>query len=73
MHDPRKQQLAAIKRIMSYVKGMISHGLHLHSSSPASMVTYTDTDWAGCPDTDTDTNWSGSRVACSFISPVPTS
>jgi histone deacetylase 1/2 len=51
MHDPRKQHLAAIKRILHYVKGTLSHGLQLHSSSPASMVTYTDADWAGCPDT----------------------
>jgi hypothetical protein len=51
MHDPREQHLAAIKRILRYVKGMLSHGLQFHSSSPASMVTYTDTDWAGCPDT----------------------
>jgi hypothetical protein len=51
MHDPREQHLAAIKRILRYVKGMLSHGLQLHSSSPASMVTYTNADWAGCPDT----------------------
>jgi hypothetical protein len=27
MHDPRKQHLAAIKRILCYVKGTLSHGL----------------------------------------------
>jgi histone deacetylase 1/2 len=51
MHDPRKQHLAAIKRIFRYIKGTLSHGLQLHSSSPASMVIYTDADWAGCPNT----------------------
>ncbi|XP_051196890.1 uncharacterized mitochondrial protein AtMg00810-like [Lolium perenne] len=51
MHDPREQHLAAIKRILRYVKGTISHGLQLHSSSPHSMVTYTNADWAGYPDT----------------------
>jgi hypothetical protein len=51
MHNPREQHLAAIKRILRYIKGMLSHVLQLHSSSPASMVTYTDADWAGCPDT----------------------
>jgi hypothetical protein len=51
MHAPREHHLAAIKRILRYVKGMLSHGLQLHSSSPASMVTYTNADWAGCPDT----------------------
>jgi hypothetical protein len=51
MHDPREQHLAAIKHILRYVKGTLSHGLQLHLSSLASMVTYTDADWAGCPDT----------------------
>jgi hypothetical protein len=51
MHDPREQHLVAIKRILRYVKGTLSHGLQLHSSLPASMVTYTDVDWTGCPDT----------------------
>jgi hypothetical protein len=27
MHDPREQHLASIKRILRYVKGMLSHGL----------------------------------------------
>jgi hypothetical protein len=49
MHGPREQHLAAIKRILRYVKGTMSHELQLHSSSLPSMVTYTDTDWAGCP------------------------
>jgi hypothetical protein len=56
MHDPREQHLAAIKCILRYIKGTLSHGLQLHSSSPASMVTYTDTDWAGCPDTQRSTS-----------------
>ena len=51
MHDPREQQLAAIKRILCYVKGTLSHGLQLYSTSPDSMIAYTDADWAGCPDT----------------------
>jgi hypothetical protein len=44
MHNPCELHLAAIKCIMRYVKGTLSHGLQLHSSSPASMVTYTDAD-----------------------------
>jgi hypothetical protein len=46
MHDPHELHLAAIKRILRYVKGTLSHGLQLHSSSLVSIVTYTD--WAGC-------------------------
>jgi histone deacetylase 1/2 len=51
MHDLREQYLAAIKRILRYIKGTLFYGLQLYSSSLASMVTYTDADWAGCPDT----------------------
>jgi hypothetical protein len=51
MHDLREQHLAAIKRILRYIKGTLSHGLQLHLSSLVSMVTYTDADWVGCPDT----------------------
>jgi hypothetical protein len=34
MHDPCEQHLAAIKRILCYIKGMLSHGIQLHLSSP---------------------------------------
>jgi hypothetical protein len=51
MHDPREQHLAAIKLILHNVKGTLSHRLRLYFSSPAYMVTYTDADWAGYPDT----------------------
>jgi hypothetical protein len=51
MHDPREQHLAAIKRILRYVNGMMSHRLQLHSTSLDYMVTYTYANWASCPDT----------------------
>ena len=38
MHDPREQHLAAIKRILRYVKSTISHGLQLYSTSSDSMI-----------------------------------
>nr|XP_020189339.2 uncharacterized mitochondrial protein AtMg00810-like [Aegilops tauschii subsp. strangulata] len=49
MHDPREQHLAAIKRILRYIKGTLSHGLQLYSTLSDSMIT--DADRAGCPDT----------------------
>nr|GEV55139.1 ribonuclease H-like domain-containing protein [Tanacetum cinerariifolium] len=51
MHDPREPHLAAIKRILRYVLGTLDLGLHLYASSTASLVGYTDVDWAGCPST----------------------
>ncbi|WVZ68266.1 LOW QUALITY PROTEIN: hypothetical protein U9M48_017225 [Paspalum notatum var. saurae] len=50
MHDPREPHLALIKRILRYVKGTLSTGLHLGKSSPQSLTAYSDVDWAGCPD-----------------------
>lgn len=51
MHDPREPHLAALKRILRYVRGTLDFGLHLYSSSTTSLVGYTDADWAGCPST----------------------
>ncbi|XP_065871845.1 uncharacterized mitochondrial protein AtMg00810-like [Euphorbia lathyris] len=51
MHAPRTQHMAAIKRILRYVKGTLDYGLHLTASSLDSLVSYTDADWGGCPDT----------------------
>jgi hypothetical protein len=44
MYDPCEQHLAAIKRILRYIKGTLSHGFQLHLSSPVFMVTYTGAD-----------------------------
>jgi len=51
MHDPREPHLGAMKRILQYLQGTMDLGLHLHRTSPADLIVYTDTDWAGCPDT----------------------
>ena len=51
MHDPRESHLAALKRLLCYVRGTIDFGLVLHRSPSAELVVYTDADWAGCPDT----------------------
>jgi hypothetical protein len=51
MHDPRTPYLAHVKRILSYLKGTLDHGLQINSSSPTSLTVYSDAEWAGCPDT----------------------
>ena len=51
MHDPRESHIAALKRLLRYVRGTVDLGLVLHRSSSAELVVYTDADWAGCPDT----------------------
>jgi len=51
MHDPREPHLAALKRILRYVRGTLHLGLLLRPSTSTDLVVYTDADWAGCPDT----------------------
>jgi len=51
MHDPRESHLAALKRLLRYVRGTVGFGLVLHRSPTSELVVYTDADWAGCSDT----------------------
>jgi hypothetical protein len=52
MHDPREPHLAMLKRVLRYVKGTLSIGLHIGTGSITSLTaySYSDADWAGCPD-----------------------
>lgn len=51
MHDPREPHLAALKRILRYIRGTLHLGLLLRPSAQFDLVVYSDADWAGCPDT----------------------
>jgi hypothetical protein len=51
MHDPRTPHLTLLKRILRYVRGTATLGLHIRASSELSMTAYSDADWAGCPNT----------------------
>ncbi|KAI3518344.1 hypothetical protein L1887_06964 [Cichorium endivia] len=51
MHDPREEHMNALKRIIRYIQGTLDFGLHISPSSCSSLVSYTDADWGGCPDT----------------------
>jgi hypothetical protein len=51
MHDPREPHLAALKRLLCYLRGTVDYELLLHRSTSSELVVYTDADWAGCPDT----------------------
>ncbi|WVZ50769.1 LOW QUALITY PROTEIN: hypothetical protein U9M48_001994 [Paspalum notatum var. saurae] len=50
MHDPHEPHLTLIKWILRYVKGTISVDLHLGTGSVQSLTAYSDTDWAGYPE-----------------------
>jgi hypothetical protein len=51
MHDTCDCHLALLKRILRYLRGTTSLGLHLRASLTTSITAYTDADWDGCPDT----------------------
>ena len=51
MHDLGEPHLAALKRILRYVRGTLHLGLLLCPSAQSDLVVYSDADWAGCPDT----------------------
>ncbi|GKB21282.1 NBS-containing resistance-like protein [Tanacetum coccineum] len=41
----------ALKRILRYIRGTLDYGIHLYHSSVTKLVSYTDADLDGCPDT----------------------
>lgn len=48
MHQPKMSHFGAVKRILRYVKGSISHGLHF-VSSPLRLTAFADANWVGDP------------------------
>jgi hypothetical protein len=51
MHSPCDVHWSLVKRILRYIRGSMSPGIHIHPLSSSAMVAYSDADWAGCPDT----------------------
>jgi hypothetical protein len=56
MHAPRTPHLALVKRVLRYLRGTLDFGLALRASSSTSLMAYSDTDWAGCPDSHRSTS-----------------
>jgi hypothetical protein len=44
MHDPRETHLAALKRILRYIRGTLHLGLHLRPLTQDDLVVYSDAD-----------------------------
>jgi len=51
MHDPREPHLAALKRILRYIRRTLNLFLVLRPTTQHVLVVYSDVDCAGCPDT----------------------
>jgi Reverse transcriptase (RNA-dependent DNA polymerase) len=50
MANPTDAHWQLVKRILRYVKGTLSHGLHFTSATDLALHAYYDVDWAGCLD-----------------------
>ncbi|KAI5332873.1 hypothetical protein L3X38_023002 [Prunus dulcis] len=48
MHNPRESHLAAVKRILRYLKGTLHLGLWFKKGQPL-LQAFSNADWAGCP------------------------
>ncbi|XP_026420706.1 uncharacterized protein LOC113316773 [Papaver somniferum] len=68
--------LVGIKRILRYLKGTIGLGITLRKGDISSVKAYTDSDWAGCPDTRRSTSgyavFMGSSLICWSSKKQPT-
>jgi hypothetical protein len=51
MQTPCHLHLAAVRRIIRYLRGSSGHGLFFSIGSSLCLITYSDVDWAGCPNT----------------------
>jgi len=49
MHTPRHLHLAAVRRIIRYLKGTSHRGLCFPAASSLTLLGYSDADYAGCP------------------------
>jgi len=68
MRKPTTNHMAAIKRLLRYLKQTIFHGIHLQKSGHPVLRTYSDADWAGNVDDRTST-----YVYISFLGSNPIS
>ncbi|XP_071700314.1 uncharacterized mitochondrial protein AtMg00810-like [Rutidosis leptorrhynchoides] len=51
MHAPMDIHMLALKRILRYIRSTLTKGLQLYKGDLTQLVSYTDADWGGCPDT----------------------
>ncbi|KAJ4906529.1 Reverse transcriptase Ty1/copia-type domain-containing protein [Raphanus sativus] len=51
MHEPTVGDFALLKRILRYVKGTSSMGMHIRKDSDLILSAFCDSDWSGCRET----------------------
>ncbi|XP_026433622.1 uncharacterized protein LOC113331052 [Papaver somniferum] len=50
MHQPTDLHLQLAKRILRYIKGSLGSGITLNGENCTTITAYSNSDWAGCPD-----------------------
>ncbi|XP_052488061.1 uncharacterized mitochondrial protein AtMg00810-like [Gossypium raimondii] len=50
IHCCNQQHYKAGKRVLRYIKGTLSHGIHFSRAKELKLIGYTDSDWAGSKD-----------------------
>ena len=56
MHRPTSEHWQAVKRVLRYLSGTLSHGIFLRKQHTSSLHAYSDADWAGDSDDYVSTN-----------------
>ena len=47
MHSPHPADWIRLKHLLRYLKGTITHGIYFNRTSPISLTSFSDADWAG--------------------------
>ncbi|XP_042487601.1 uncharacterized mitochondrial protein AtMg00810-like [Macadamia integrifolia] len=68
LNAPADEHWQVVKQILRYLKETISHGLLLNINPTQHLVTYSDVDWAGCPDDKKSTKSFATFLGDSLIS-----
>ncbi|XP_026434670.1 uncharacterized protein LOC113332338 [Papaver somniferum] len=68
MHQPATTHLQLVKRILRFLKGSFGYGIVLGSSNISTVTAYSDSGWAGCPDSRRSTSGYDVFLGSSLIS-----
>uniref|UniRef100_M4DMN8 Integrase catalytic domain-containing protein n=1 Tax=Brassica campestris TaxID=3711 RepID=M4DMN8_BRACM len=68
MHKPTMADFHLLKRVLRYIKGTITMGLHFYSDSDSSLKAFCDSDWAGCSETRRSTGGFCTMLGTNLIS-----
>ena len=65
---PSVSDFTLLKRILRYVKGTYEMGISISATANSTMICYSDSDWAGCPETRRSTGGFCSFLGSNIIS-----